>query len=317
MARPPPPPPALKRWRRNVRRVLDVPSRVERELEHVKVLAAEPAVQRIRALRSIQSLADVELRVFSQFGDDGIIQYLVHRLPIAVDTFVEFGVEDYREANTRFLLMRDNWRGFVMDGDAGNVERIRHDDVSWRYDLEARAAFVTRDNVNELIREAGIGGRIGLLHIDIDGNDYWVWEALDAVDPDIAIVEYNAVFGARAPVTVPYDPAFRRAEAHSSRLYWGASLAALAHLAERKSMRFIGCNRAGNNAYFVRASLAEAAALPAPTVAAGYVESRFREARDADVMLSYLRGSARRAAIEEMEVVDVVTGQRKRLRDVP
>ncbi len=307
-------PRAPARGLRRVRDLLALTARVEREVETLKVLAAEPAVQRIRALGSVRALRDVELRVFSQFGDDGIIQYLAHHLPIEVDTFVEFGVEDYREANTRFLLVRDNWRGFVMDGSDNNVARIRADEISWRHDLDARAAFVTRENVNDLIREAGVTGRIGLLHIDIDGNDYWVWEALDVVTPDIAILEYNAVFGARATVSVPYDPAFRRASAHPSFLYWGASLPALTALAAKKGMRFIGCNSAGNNAYFVREAIA--AALPDPGVPGGFVASRFRESRGPRGMLTYLRGAARRRAIEEMQVVDVVSGERKRLRDI-
>src|SRR3954471_19467097 len=98
-----------------LRALLDPSSRSRTDSDLLRMLAAEPAVMRIRERARVSTLKDVELRVFSQFGDDGIIQYLVHQLPIENDTFVEIGVEDYTEANTRFLLMRDNWRGLVVD----------------------------------------------------------------------------------------------------------------------------------------------------------------------------------------------------------
>src|ERR1700759_4305114 len=87
-----------------------------------------------------------EFAVFSQWGEDGLIEYLVSRVPIDRPDFVEFGVEDYREANTRYLLMTRNWRGLVFDGSEAHVRSIKEDDISWRYELEARCAFVTREN---------------------------------------------------------------------------------------------------------------------------------------------------------------------------
>lgn len=282
--------------------------------EDLKLVAAEPALARIRSLERPRSLRDVELRVFSQFGDDGIIHWLAHRLPIDVDTFVEFGVGDYREANTRLLLMRDNWRGMVMDSSEANVASIRADRISWRHDLVAEAAFVSVESVNALIEGGGISGRIGLLHIDIDGNDYWVWRAIDVVRPDIVVVEYNAVFGFHRPVTIPYDPTFSRARAHPSYLYWGASLPALVRLAREKGYAFIGTNAAGNNAYFVARAMAEG--LPQPPATDG-ATSRFRESRGSRGELTFLSGERRRAAIADMTVVDVETNAVVKVGDLP
>jgi hypothetical protein len=283
-----------------------------RDLDVLKVLAAESSVQRIRGMGRIASLSEVELRVFSQFGDDGIIQYLISHLPL-VDTFVEFGVADYRESNTRFLLVHDNWRGLVMDASAENVNRILADDVAWRHALSARAAFITRDNINDLLKLFGFEGRIGILHIDIDGNDYWIWEAIEVIEPEVVIVEYNAVFGASHRISVPYDPEFRRELAHFSWLFCGASLPAFTHLGGTRGYRFIGCNSAGNNAYFVKQELADD--LPDPGIG-GFVTSRFRESRAPDGSLSFLAGEARREAIADMEVVDVVTSERTRLGEL-
>src|SRR5207302_5091937 len=157
-----------------------------------------------------------EFRVFSQFGEDGIIQYLIRRAQILrpLRSFVEFGVESYVESNTRFLLLNDNWCGLIMDGDAANIDAVKTSALYWRHDLTAKAAFIDRDNVDRLISSAGFSGEIGLLSIDIDGNDYWVWERVSEVNPVIVVVEYNSVFGQSRGVTVPYDPRFRRSEAH-------------------------------------------------------------------------------------------------------
>jgi len=123
--------------------------------------------------------------VFSQRGEDGILQYLLHNVPVAHRTFVEFGVEDYREANTRFLLVHDDWQGLVMDSSPANIERIRRDDIHWRHDLQTRVANVTQENINRLLSDAGFDPDLGLLSIDIDGNDYLVCDAIGGVRPRI------------------------------------------------------------------------------------------------------------------------------------
>src|SRR5205085_9698285 len=183
---------------------------MRKEFDTLKVLAAQPLVQSVRANKLASSLHEAEFKVFSQFGDDGIIQYLIHRLAPLPDSFVEFGVENYRESNTRFLLLNNNWRGLVMESDAASIDHIQHDEIYWRHTLTARRAFVTRDNIYDLLKEAGFLGEVGLLSIDIDGNDYWVWEKLTAINPVIVIVEYNSIFGSDLAVTIPYHPNFAR-----------------------------------------------------------------------------------------------------------
>jgi len=86
----------------------------------------------------------------------------------------------------------------------------------------------------------------------VDGNDYWIWDAVRAVCPVVVIVEYNSVFGSEHAITIPYDPTFQRTKGHFSNLYWVASLKALALLARQKGYTCVGCNSNGNNAYFVR-----------------------------------------------------------------
>ena len=252
----------------------------------------------------IASLREAEFRVFSQFGEDGIIQYLVQRVPIENEVFVEFGVEDYSESNTRFLLVHDNWRGLAMDGGDQHVDFMRRTGLDWRHDVQAKRAFVDRDNINFLIASSGIRGDIGLLSVDIDGNDYWVLDAIDVVSPRVLVVEYNSNFGPQAAVTVPYDPAFDRGKAHWSYLYWGASLAALDGLARGRGYTLVGGNSAGNNAFWVRDDVL--GDLPRAATADAYAVSRFRESRDETGALTYVGAhDDRLAIIRHLPVWDV------------
>jgi hypothetical protein len=296
----------MKRWARIPGTLAGASDRVDHlahQTEANALMLGKLLSNQVKALGPHRPLRDAEFKVTSQWGDDGIIQYLIANVAIESDSFVEFGVESYAEANTRFLLANDNWRGLVMDGSAAYMAALRDTELYWRHDLTAVEAFITRDNINGLISAAGFGGPLGILSVDIDGNDYWVWEAIDVVDPSIVIVEYNSVFGARRAVTVPYAPEFRRSEAHSSNLYWGASVRALCLLAERKGYVFVGCNSNGNNAYFVKRGLA--GNLRVLTPERGYVLSRFRESRDSEGRLTFKRGEERLAAIAEMQVMDV------------
>jgi len=254
----------------------------------------------VKSKKSINSLEEIEFKVFSQFGDDGIIQWLVYKLDIRSKTFIEFGVEDYRESNTRFLLMNNNWSGLILDGSKKNIDRVINSEYYWKYDLTAISEFVTKDNINSVISQYGFLHDCGLLHIDIDGNDYWIWKEL-SINPEIVILEYNSVFGKNRAITVPYRDDFDRTKAHSSNLYFGASLKALVQLSNNKGYAFIGCNSAGNNAYFIRRDLLceEVSEL---SVEEGYVESKFRESRDSKNKLTYISGKDRIILIAEMPV---------------
>lgn len=255
--------------------------------------------------RKLKSLDEAEFQVFSQFGEDGIIQWLIHNVAIEHRTFVEFGVEDYTEANTRFLLMNNNWSGLVMDGSENNIKQLNKWNYLWKYDLLAKAAFITKDNINKLISDAGYSGDIGLLSIDLDGNDYWVLNAINCVSPRILICEYNNIYGNEEKVCIPYDKEFVRTKAHYSNLYWGASIAAFREWAENNNYYYMGSNSAGNNAFFVRKDCISADRIPKN--ANIFVESKYRESRDKNGKLTYKRGCERLECIKEMQLFNIST----------
>jgi len=252
----------------------------------------------------VANIKEAEFRVFSQWGEDGILQHVLRHVEVSTNIFVEFGVENYTESNTRFLLLNNNWAGLVIDGSSSNIDFIKSDDIYWRHNLKAECAFITRENINDLICRNGITGEIGLLSVDIDGNDYWVWEAIDVVSPAVVVVEYNARFGPERAVSVPYDAGFVRSRAHHSAIYYGASLAALCLLGKRKGYSFVGCNAAGNNAFFVKSDLRPSSLIELKP-AEGFVRAQFRESRAADGTLTFLTEVQETAILDKLPLIEV------------
>ena len=255
-----------------------------------------------------QELSETEFSVFSQFGEDGIIQYLLKVIPIENKTFIEFGVEDFFESNCRFLMMKDNWQGFVIDGSKTNINRLRNSYFFWMYDLQAKQAFVSRENIDTILRESGFDSDLGILSIDIDGVDYFVWEAIEYHKPRILIMEYNANFGPEREITIPYRPDFQRTKAHTSNLLWGASLAALESLSREKGYGLVGVNSSGNNAFFVREDLIKNPLKKLDSTEA-FKPSLYRESRDVGGALTFVPYGARKDALKGSVVFNVKSGK--------
>ena len=225
------------------------------------------------------NINDYEFSAFSQWGEDGIINYLTERIDIQNKTFIEFGVENYLESNTRFLMMNKNWSGLIIDGNKKNVKEIRDSYFYWRYSLTAVNDFITTQNINNIFVSNGFEGNVGLLSIDIDGNDYWIWESINSIDPDIVIIEYNFRFGPDESVTIPYEADFDRRASDSSMIYYGASLSALTKLSNKKGYALVGTNLSGNNAFYIKRNLLNKN-IQEQKVSECFREGYFREMRD-------------------------------------
>jgi hypothetical protein len=266
------------------------------------------------SLSSNNNIHANEFRVFSQWGEDGIIQFLLNRVPIENKVFVEFGVGDYTESNTCFLLKHSNWSGLVIDGSEQYIQQIRQSELPWRHDLKTECSFITKDNINQLISSHDITGDIGILSVDIDGNDYWVWQAIDCIQPRIVICEYNSLFGPEQKISSIYDDNFIINKAHFSGLYWGASIAAFNHLAEEKGYSLVGSNSAGNNIFFVRNDVVQN--VPVYTPEDAYVKSQFRISRDEQGELSFLDFVGGLKVIGEMPVCQVDTNRVVKVKEL-
>jgi hypothetical protein len=264
---------------------------------------------------NIQSndINDFEFKIFSQRGEDGIIQYLIKNLNIRNKTFIEFGVENYMESNTRYLMINDNWSGFVIDGSESAMNYLRKREWFWMYDLNTKAAFIDKDNINDLMKESNFKD-LGILSIDIDGNDYWILEALDfrELNPSIIIAEYNGIFGKERAISVPYDKKFNRTKAHYSNLYFGASLPALTHIAKKKGYELVCCNNAGTNAFYVRQDLLNDK-IQAKTINQAFQEDKTRQSRDRNGKLSLISGGDRLNLVKGLDVINVITLEKEKL----
>jgi len=298
----------IKTKNRQISKIEDLHRILNNDLKNPKVNLGQIQTHLNNQKDSYNSLHELEFQVFSQFGDDGIIQWLVNKIDIPNKVFVEFGVENYREANTRFLLINNNWSGLVIDGSKENIDYVKNDIISWAHDIHAVHSFITKDNINKLLLDfigQGYNRELGILSIDIDGNDYWVWKEINVVNPVIVIAEYNALFGKDKAWTIPYQEDFFRLNAHSSQLYWGTSLKALYILAKEKGYEFIGCNRHGNNAYFIRSD--KIGNLKKVSCEGGFVDSKFREYKIPNG--DWVSGAKRVEVIKGMPVFNIETQQ--------
>jgi hypothetical protein len=288
--------------------------KLDRRLDEVKINQGLILSQMQYAAKR-KHLWEYEFKVFSQWGEDGIVQYLVSHLDIRNRTFIEFGVEDFSESNCRFLMMKDRWSGFVIDGSEQNIERLKNAYYFWQYPLSCRSAFITKENIGALLEESHFDKEIGILSVDIDGIDYHVLEALADWHPAILIIEYNEAFGSSRPVSVPYDPTFVRHRKHFSNQYWGASLPAFCYLTGRRGYGLVGTNSVRSNAFFVRRDLLNDTVREVG-VADCSGEATYRDTRDQAGRLTFISGLDRRRLMADMPLIDVSTGTALQVKDL-
>ena len=186
-------------------------------------------------------------RLLSQNDEDGMNLALFSAVGTTTRRFAEIGCGG-NGGNSGFLARELGWSGLMVDGDDETAASVRRSVSPAR--VTVSSSFVTTENVNDLLAGAGLEGEIDLLSVDIDGNDLWIWKAIDRVSPRVVICEYNSAFGVEEPVTIPYAPAFSRKDAPS--FYYGASLPALVNLGHSRGYRLIAVEPRGVNAYFLR-----------------------------------------------------------------
>lgn len=206
----------------------------------------------------LPGLADAGFRVFSQFEEDGKLLYIFSVIGMKNKAFVEIGSDDGVNSNSANLYFNFGWHGLFIDGNPKSIKRGRKFFSKyphpWFYKPKFVCEKVTRENVNNLINESGYQGEIGLLSIDIDGNDYWIWDALDVIAPKVVIIETHIEFGFHN-IVVPYDPDYSYPGKHPD--YHGASPVAMVKLATKKGYRLVGANELGFNLIFIKDGIAE------------------------------------------------------------
>jgi hypothetical protein len=184
-------------------------------------------------------------KVHSQNDEDGIIEAIFADIKPRSKYFVEFGIgPNWQDPGyTRgiegncVLLREQGWSGLFMDGG-------QHPE---KYNIQRE--FVTAMNINSLLRKHKVPQDVDIVSIDVDGQDFWIWMALD-YRPSLVIVEMNCNFlTLHESLTVVFDPNFR----WDGSKYYGASLGGLVKLGKEKGYKLVYAN--GTNAFFVRDDL--------------------------------------------------------------
>lgn len=205
------------------------------------------------------ALADVGFRKYSQSEEDGILLYLFAVIEPRNRTCVEICAGDGMECNTTNLIINHGWWGQLFDGGAEEVRRgtaffAKHQDT-FLHPPGFTRAWITAENVNQLIADTGLTGHVDLLSLDLDGVDYWVWKALTVIDPTVVVCETQNQVPPEFAVTVPYQADFSLKDFGDD--FRGASLRAMVNLGRTKGYRLVGTHRYGFNAFFVKNGVAD------------------------------------------------------------
>ena len=284
------------------------------EIQKELFLKAKLLSLKNKNLKKINDLSEVEFQVYSQWGEDGIIDWLVNKIPEIPKNFLEIGTQDYKESNTRFLLINKNWDGFLIEADKEDVKKIKSQRVYWKHNLVVKNKFITKNNINKVVKNLNIPKKLGLLSLDIDGVDYWILKELTALEPYIIVCEYNSLFGQKKALTVPYKKNFNRSNEHYSNLYYGASIKALENLMKRKNYFLLGTNSAGNNAFFIKKTVWKKVSKVVSNKRIFY--SKFRESRNLRGNLSFLDKKKSLVLIKDKNIIDLNDNKKKKIFDL-
>ncbi|MDR1759207.1 MAG: hypothetical protein LBR60_01625 [Fibrobacter sp.] len=193
-------------------------------------------------------------KVYSQNDEDGMIEEIFNRIGTTNKIFVEFGVQNGLESNGHFLLHK-GWKGLWIEGSKKHCKDIR---ILFKKPIEEKQLaitnnFITAENINEIISKYFTEPQIDLLSIDIDGNDYHIWKAIQCTSPRVVVIEFNSKFPPHFEWVMPYNPT----HVWDKTDYFGASLKSFEILGNELGYQLVGTNLNGTNAFFVKKELAK------------------------------------------------------------
>jgi hypothetical protein len=270
-------------------------------------LEIQAAIMASRARYStLKLLSDAEVKVYSQWGEDGILDYLCESLGVERPKMIEVGAGNFTECNSRFLVEFRNASATLIDADTNLEKNVRESDLFWKTHLYSITEWVSTSNINSIISSAiqKMGG-LDIFSLDLDGNDYWILKEANLGSTKVVVVEYNSIFGSEISVSVPKDERFDRSEKHYSWLYYGANLKAYVDLLETKGFIFVGTNRVRSNAFFVRKDQTHRVSIDIPTSLSNFSDCKIRESRDEFGKMNHLEITRGYDLIKDQLVIDL------------
>ena len=265
-----------------------------------------------------KNLNDLDYKVYSQNGEDGIIDYLLSCLGIDKPKFVEVGIGDYSECNSRFIYEKTSPNGLVIDCLENLEIKVSNNIKLWKGNLIVIEKKVTSKNILDILKKNFFLNAIDLFSLDIDGVDYWILNEMPDEFCKIAVIEYNSVFGSDFKITVPNLENFNRTNYHHSNLCFGASLKAIVELMIKKKFKFVGTNLTRCNAFFVSEKYSDRISIkiPDPKNLLMHTNSNFRESRDESGKLNFKSGEDRIKEIYECEIFDLNDQKIKKIKNL-
>lgn len=172
-----------------------------------------------------------EAKVFSQNGEDGVIQTILRHIGEGNKKFIEIGTEDGNKCNCINLRRNYGWSGVLVDCAYSNSDVIKR--------------FVTAENVQSVLIDVGAVEHPDVFSLDIDGNDWWVLANIGPYAPRLLVCEFSAWFPKDKCLTIPYDPNFK----WNGTCYCGASARAIHRLSNELGLSLVYSNYV--NMFFV------------------------------------------------------------------
>jgi hypothetical protein len=282
-------------------------TRIKNDIEIKALIGKSILISKRKNYLNFENINDAEEKIFSQNGEDGIIDYVLETLDIKDPKFIEIGVEDYIESNTRLLYHIRNSQGLIIDQSI-DVNKLSKNLDLWKGRIKVIKEAVGPNNINEIVRKNYFNKNLDLFSIDIDGLDFWVIKELPKNFSKICVAEYNPLFGSELEITVPNIKNFDRTDYHYSNLCWGVSLKGLINIMKEKNFIFLGVNNLKNNAFFINKNyqnLFKKIILGINSKLENYVNHDFKESRDKKGKLTNLSSEEQLKEIKDCQVVDI------------
>ncbi len=280
---------------------------IKKDLENRALIGKNILIKKRNNYSDFKSINEAEEKIFSQNGEDGIIDYILEVLNINDPKFIEIGVENYIEANTRLLYYIRNSQGLIVDQSI-DINKLTKNLDLWKGRIKVLKRSVSPKNINNIINYEQFNKNLDLFSIDIDGLDFWVIKELPVNFAKICIAEYNPLFGSEIEITVPNIENFDRTNYHYSNLCWGVSLKGLISIMKKKNFTFLGTNNLKNNAFFINKHFEKLFKQVIPDEnlkLEKYTDHKFLESRDKKGNLTYLSRIEQLKEIEDCQVVNI------------
>jgi hypothetical protein len=211
--------------------------------------------------------------------------------------------------------MKDYWKGLILDGSKQILTvKKKYYDLIWKNKLKVGYEWITKDNINEVFQKYKFDNDVGVLSIDVDGNDYWIWKNINIINPIIIVIEYNSLFEKKNKTLVPYFENFQRNSAHKSGLYWGSSISALVDLGKSKGYDLVGGNSAGVNLYFVRNDRRDL--LNRVDIEDAYFEQKFSDIKDDNGNFLDITYEEKLNLIKDLKLFDITNNKLVKISEI-